>query len=169
MKDVWPGAAEKLKALGKYKYVALVILVGVVLLLWPSGSQMETGEGTQTAAASAAGFDLEALERRMEEALSQIKGAGEVTVVLTLKNSGEKTLASDWEEDGESRKESVVTVNQGTGRTEPVTVQESWPEFQGALVVCTGGGDPDVKLGILESVSALTGLRSNEIAIKERK
>ena len=168
MKDVRPGVVEKLKTLGKYKYVALVILVGMLLLLWPSGSQTEAGEHTQADVAATA-FDLAALERRMEEALSQIKGAGEVTVVLTLKNSGEKTLASDWEEDGESRKESVVTVNQGTGRTEPVTVQESWPEFQGALVVCTGGGDPDVKLGILESVSALTGLRSNEIAIKERK
>ena len=166
MKDVRPALAERCRALGKYKYAALVILVGAVLLLWPAGG----GDGTErdrTEQGSA--FDLEGLERRMEDALSQIRGAGEVTVVLTLKNSGVRTLASDWKEDGESRSESVVTVNQGSGRTEPVTVSERQPEFQGALVVCTGGGDPDVKLGILESVSALTGLRSNQIAIKERK
>ncbi|MCI8539283.1 MAG: stage III sporulation protein AG [Oscillospiraceae bacterium] len=163
MKDVWPRAW---KALGKYKYAVIVVLAGVLLLLLPAGTKEQEEPAP---AGPAAEFDLDALERRMEEALSQIKGAGEVTVVLTLKNSGGRTLASDWEEDGESRRETVVTVSQGSGRTEPVTVQENWPAFQGALVVCTGGGDPEVKLGILESVSALTGLRSNEIAIKERK
>lgn len=163
MKDVWPRAR---KTLGKYKYAAIVVLAGLALLLWPAG---EKSREDPVPAGRAAEFDLAALERRMEEAISQIRGAGEVTVVLTLKNSGERTLASDWEEDGEGRKETVVTVSQGSGRTETVTVQENWPEFQGALVVCTGGGDPEVKLGILESVSALTGLRSNEIAIKERK
>jgi stage III sporulation protein AG len=165
MKDVRSEAVKKLRGLKKYGCAALVILVGAVLLLWPQGESQETA--AETSAESS--FDLEEFERQMEDALSQIKGAGEVTVVLTLKNSGERTLASDWEEDGDKRKESVITVNQGSGHTETVTVQESWPEFQGALVVCTGGGDPEVKLGILESVAALTGLRSHEIAIQERK
>ena len=41
------------------------------------------------------------------------------------------------------------------------------PQFQGALVVCPGGGDPAVQLRLLEAVSALTGLGSDRISICE--
>ena len=169
MKERWPGLLEKAGALGKkYRYVALVILAGVVLMLLPGGGE---GEAERVTAEETAGLgvDVEALERRMEEALSQIQGAGEVTVVLTLKSGGERILASDFELDGDSRRETVVTVSQGSGQTAAVTVEETGTQFQGALVVCDGGNNPTVKLQVLNGVAALTGLGADQISISQRK
>ena len=71
MKLDWPKLALRWKeALGKYKYVLLVIGLGVVLMALPTTGQRDKGqEGAQ---APAEGFDLEAFEEKMERAL----GAG---------------------------------------------------------------------------------------------
>ena len=71
------GLSSRLK---KYKWVGLVLLVGLLLLAWPAGKESRT----ETAPETPQTFDLAATEARLSEALSQIRGAGEVTVVLTL-------------------------------------------------------------------------------------
>lgn len=65
MKLDWPKLALRWKeALGKYKYVLLVIGLGVVLMALPTTGQRDKGqEGAQ---APAEGFDLEAFEEKME-------------------------------------------------------------------------------------------------------
>ena len=47
-------------------------------------------------------------------------------------------------------------------------VAQQYPAFLGALVVSNGGGDPQVKLDLLQAVKALTGLGSDQISICER-
>ena len=91
MKLDWPKLALRWKeALGKYKYVLLVIGLGVVLMALPTTGQRDKGqEGAQ---APAEGFDLEAFEEKMERALSQVEGAGEVRVVLTLDSDGQTLI-----------------------------------------------------------------------------
>ena len=48
-------------------------------------------------------------------------------------------------------------------------IQQLGPVYQGALVVCSGGDDPQVKLALYEAVSALTGLRTDKISICKGK
>ena len=111
----------------------------------------------------------EDLERRMEAALSRVEGAGEVSVVLTLRSGTRQVLAQDissaraGEEETEER--TTVVVSAGSGREEAVALQQIYPQFQGALVVCAGGDDPAVQLKLVEAVSALTGLGSDKISI----
>lgn len=156
-----------LAVLGQYKLVLLVLAVGLILLLWPQGG----GNGTEagTVEGETVFYDLEELEERMEKTLSQIEGAGTVTVMLTIKSGTEQIYATDTEyrEDGESREESAATVlvSTGSGTEEAVVVQEISPTFQGALIVCDGGDDPTVKLNITQAVAALTGLRSDKITV----
>ena len=153
--------------LGKYKWVGLVLVVGLLLLAWPTG-EGETAEDTTETAQT---FDLAATEARLAAALSQIKGAGEVTVVLTLAGGPRQILAQDVDqatERGQERRETVV-VSRGSGGQEAVAVQEVSPEYQGALLVCPGGGDPTVRLQLTQAVSALTGLGADKISISEGK
>ena len=98
-----------------------------------------------------------------------LAGLANLIFSLALYQDANQVLASDRTEKSDEWSEEVVTVNQGTGRTGAVTIREDWPDFQGALVVCTGGGDPTVQLAVTESVSALTGLSSHQIAVKEGK
>lgn len=155
-------------ALNKYKYVLLVALVGVILLLWPGGG----GETESPPAAVPSGedlFQLRTLEGRLEKALSQVEGAGEVTVVLTLKESPRQVVAQDGsaaEGNGQTQRDvTTVLASGGGGAQEPVTLQELAPAYQGALVVAQGGADPQVRLALSEAVSALTGLGADKISV----
>ena len=157
-------------ALGKYKYVLLVALVGALLLVWPTGEKEKT---TSPETAREQIFQVDQIERRLEKALAQIEGAGEVTVVLTLQGGPRQVLAQDGsateEESRTSRETSTILLSKGSGYQEPAVVQELGPVYQGALVVSPGGDDPRVKLALYEAVSALTGLGADKISICKGK
>lgn len=158
------------RVLGKYKFVALILCLGVVLMLLPTrGGAKSTGtEVEDHQQQSESSFDLEDLERRMEAALSEIDGVGEATVVLTLNSSGEDVLAQDTSEGTSSDRETVI-VSTGSGTEEAVSVKTIYPEFKGALVICQGAGNASVKLEVLKAISAITGLSSDQISICQRK
>ena len=59
--------------------------------------------------------------------------------------------------------------SRGSGSQETVTVQEIYPRYQGALLVCAGGDDPTVRLQLTEAMSALTGLGADKISISQGK
>lgn len=166
MKWKWPEAAQRWKgALGKYIYVILVMAAGAALLLLPSGGRDSPAEGAP-AREEGASFDLRAFEEKLEHTLSRIEGAGEAEVVLTLDGGSRQVLARNQERDGEGGgSNTVVTVGRGSGVQEAVPIQTVAPEFRGALVVCPGGGDPSVRLKLIEAVSAVTGLGSDRISV----
>ena len=86
IKKSFEAAAEKLKGA---KYVLLVLLLGVVLLLLPTGGDKKTGEGENAAVdPQNAERPERELEARLEEILSLVDGAGEVRVLLTLSTDG---------------------------------------------------------------------------------
>jgi len=155
-------AAKLFKKLGAYKYVLLVIAVGALLLLWPAGEKQEASSQT---AAPEEDFSVSQLERQLEEVLGKIDGAGRVSVMLTVKSGMERVLAQDETASPEERTRETVVVSTGSGRQEVVLLAQRYPTFQGALVVCPGGGDAQVRLLITQAVSALTGLGSGRISV----
>lgn len=155
----------------KYKYVLLVITAGIVLLLLPLGGEENPASGSteRQAENGEETFKVEEMERRLEEALSKVDGAGEVTVVLTVKSGSRQILAQDSSRSGEESSTSTVVVSTGSGTEDAVVLQEVYPQYQGALVVCPGGGDPAVCLKLVDAVSALTGLGADKISICKSK
>ena len=168
MKWKWPEAARRWKgALGKYQGVLLVIAVGLVLLMLPTGGP-DSPEASP-ALEEGTDFDLDAFERKLAQALSQVEGAGEASVVLTLEGGSRQVLARNQElESGGGETNTVVTVGRGSGQQEVVPLQTVAPRFRGALVVCPGGGDPQVRLRIIGAVSAVTGLGADRISVCQK-
>lgn len=167
MKFQWkkPEAEKVWKLLDKYKYVLIVLAAGLILLLWPTG---EKARPERSAGPGREEFDLPALEEKLSHTLSQVEGAGEVTVALTVKSGMEQVLAADRSaSDGEQEnrvEEKTVVINTGSGQETVVRVQR-YPVFQGAVVVCQGGDRADVRLLLTQAVSALTGLGADRITI----
>ena len=162
-KGLLPGAK---KLLSRYQYVLLVIAAGVLLLLLPLGGGGDEEAGAPASVEQSERFSLEEFEEKLEQTLSQIKGAGEAQVVLSLKGGSRQVLAQDTQRgaDGDASS-STVTLGRGSGSQEVVPLQTIAPQFQGALVVCPGGDDPEVCLQIMQAVSALTGLGSDRISV----
>jgi len=157
-------AAGLFKRLGAYKYVLAVIGLGVLLLLWPSSEQpvqqADPGGPEED-------FSVEALETQLAEILGRIDGAGEVSVMLTVRTGMERILAEDGTIRPDEQTRETVVISTGSGKQEVVLLAQRYPTFQGALVVCSGGDDPEVKLLITQAVSALTGLNSGHISVQK--
>lgn len=165
----------KLKAEGvrkiwdRYKYAALVALIGAGLLLWPSGERA-AGGGPSLGRKTPEPPDLQA---QLEEILATISGVGQARVLLTVESDGERQLAQDTEleysgptsspEDYSRRSETVV-VKGGSG-SETVVVRQTYPTYRGALVVCQGGDRAEVRLAVTEAVTALTGLTADRVTV----
>ena len=162
----WKEWGGKVKTVAeRYKFVLLVLLAGVVLLLWPTGEPSDQS-GTGTTQTQEVDYDVEALEEKLSRTLSKVEGAGTVEVVLSVQSGPRQILARDSDREtgeGESHsQETTVILSRGSG-------VEDTPQFRGALVVCSGGGDPSVRLALTEAVSALTGLGADKISICEGK
>ena len=151
--------------LSRYKFPAILLLLGVVLMLLPVGKKT-TAEAEDTPRQE---FDLEAMERQMEEIVGCIDGVGRVKVMLTLRTGPTLSLASDKDEtlrDAEMRTESqILKLNRGNGMQEVVVTQQRYPVFQGAVIVCDGAGNSAVRLQVTEAVSVLTSLSSDKITV----
>ncbi|MCI8870264.1 MAG: stage III sporulation protein AG [Lawsonibacter sp.] len=152
------------ETLKRYQTVLLVLAAGLVLLMLPTGEREEPSRQAEKSGQEDA-FDLEAFEEKLAKTLSQIEGAGQARVVLTLKSGARRILAQDTQRDGDRASASPITVGRGSGSQEVVTLQTLAPQFQGALVVCPGGDDPGVRLRLVAAVSALTGLGSDKISV----
>ena len=157
-------AAEILK---KYRYAALVVLVGMALMLIPTGkSTPETlPEESQT-------MQKLQLDERLADILSQIQGAGKVQVMLTVA-AGEKTIyQTDQDISGgestSSRFDTVIITDEN--RAEAGLVQQVNPAtYLGAIIVCQGADNASVRLSIVEAVSRATGLGADRISVLKMK
>ena len=169
MKWKWnmPSGEQWRSWLRQYKLVLALAVVGLVLVAWPTRPTASPTPDSQ-GQVSEENFSVEDLEQRLASAISRIQGAGDATVLLSLDQGVERVLASDQvEEQGEnesSREQTTVICDQEDGE-DVVLLTQYYPSFRGALVVCPGGDDPQVRLAVTQAVSALTGLGSDRITI----
>lgn len=157
------------KLWNKYKYAILVVLIGVGLLLWPSG----TGDTEIFSAQQGTMSGTRDLETELADMLGTISGVGQARVLLTLDSDGERLLAQDTDlsyrgestaPEDYSRRSEAVLVDGGSGDAVVVT-RTVYPTYRGALVVCQGGDRADVRLAVTEAVAALTGLSTDRVTV----
>lgn len=154
--------------LGKYKYPILILLAGLILMLLPSTAEPQVPE---TAVESLpAGADL---EERLEMILSRIDGAGEVSVLLTESRGRELLYQTDSQSqtdpDRTSRTDDTVLVDGSDGTETGLLRQTLEPQYRGAVIVCQGGDDPNVRLAVVNAVRCVTGLGADAISVLKMK
>lgn len=164
----------------KYKYLLLVILVGVIFMVWPSGDGKKSVPSSSGTGVSTQVSGVDDLEDKLSDAISKIDGAGKTTVVLTLKSDWETVIAQNTETEYNSQKSSdsssteeketatAVTVDGDSG-DQVVVLERIYPKYQGALVVCEGANDVKVRTEVLNAVSRLTGLGTDKITVSKMK
>ena len=149
--------------LKKYRYPALILALGLLLLLFPGGQKKAEQAEIRTEEA----FDLAAFTREAEDMLSQLQGAGKVRLLLTLEDDGQREYLlnrSLSRTEGSVQREDQAVLTTRDGDQLPVTVTRTCPGFRGALVICEEAG-PTLTLRIKEAISVLTGLGMDKITV----
>lgn len=123
------------------------------------------------------------LEKKLENILAKIDGAGEVAVMVTMATSAEQVVEKDMEisdelimeadsQGGErttnqsSRSETAIYNGEENGL--PYVSKEISPKVEGVVVIADGGDNAVVVKNITESVQALFGIESHKIRIVKK-
>lgn len=151
----------------KYRYVILVLVIGIALMLIPFG--IKKSETSVTPAISKEEPDI---TDQLTKILSQIDGAGKVSVMLTVKTGQSSVYQNDEDitsgESGSIRQDTVIITDEN--RVQSGLVQHVLaPEYRGAIVVCEGADKPEVRLHIIEAVARVTGLGTDKISVLKMK
>ena len=150
----------------KYRYGILIVLLGIILMCLPSVDK-DTTEDTQSAATQ--NQKDSSLEEALASILSQIKGAGKVEVLLTEAKGSETMYQSDSLTDSETDRNDTVIIS-GADRTQTGLIRQvNPPRYLGAIVVCQGADNAQVRLAIVQAVSSVTGLGADHITVLKMK
>lgn len=177
----------------KKDQLLILVLAGILLLVIAIPTEKKgDGKGkTETGLSLSEGKTetnqneyLYNLERRLESALSQMSGAGDVTVMITLKSSAEKVVEKDVEVTDEAVSESdsqggmrttknsahgeATVYKDGGAEGEPYVSKELSPRIEGVVVIAEGGADSVVKQNITEAVQALFGIDTHKIRVMKK-
>ena len=152
----------------KYRYVLLILAVGLLLMTLPEENSAEEGITVETETVNSP-----SLQESLEEILSQIDGAGKAKVLLT-QEAGEQTMYQTDEDistnndTSDIRRETVI-LSDGSRGERGLIQQVIPPVYRGAIVLCQGADSPSVRLAIVEAVANATGLTSDNITVLKMK
>lgn len=166
--DVKEFGKKALIMFGKYRYALLVLAVGLILLMLPTGNKNEA-EAPQITV-STPQIDP---SKELAQILGQIHGVGKVQVLLTVK-TGETTVYqtdedTDLSENGSSIRKETVIITDSDRNQHPLVVQVLPPDYLGAVIVCQGADNAAVRLSVVEAVSKATGLGADKISVLKMK
>ena len=178
--------------LPKKNQLLILFLAGVLLLVIvipvPEGKDGSGDTAVQTGGTADLSDDgaYEAyLEEKTARVLRDVEGVGNVTVMITLRSTGQKIVEKDQtsssqtaeEADSEggtrvtedSSSEETSIYEQGSdGSQTPYVSKELTPEIEGVAVIADGGDNAVVVQNITEAVQALFGVEAHKIKIMKR-
>ena len=162
----WLALKDKMQQwIGKYRYVLIVLLVGVVLMLLPSRQE----KATQTQTATESVVKKQDVQEELALILKEIDGVGDVRVMLTIAAGEETVYQVNTETTDNSCRIDTVIVTDADRKEQGLIQKLNPPKYLGAIVVCKGAGNAAVKLAVVEAVSRVTGLGANQISVLKMK
>ena len=156
------------------KLTAALLTLGVILMLTEKGGFFGTKkESVKTQSSEILSVQRDENEKKLEEILSAVKGAGKVKVMITYSQGAEKIAAQetkrDEKDDGENTESSYestyVLKDKSDGGTEEVVLTEYMPCAMGVLIVAQGGDDIYVKQALSSAAQALLNVPAHKVEV----
>ena len=173
--------------IGKYRVrldtVVFVLGIAGILLIGLSSLLPERGEPPQEVPVleTDTGAYAARLEERLQGILQQTEGVGKAQVMVTLENGYRQVYAKSEKvnndilediraQDEKKTQEKQVTEQtyvlvDGAGGKVPLVTAQLEPEVKGVVVVCEGGGDPQVVGKVVDTVKVALNISSARIAV----
>lgn len=159
------------------KIIILVIIFIIALILFMGVGNKSNESKLQTTNSNAYEYIstvnyCSQLETKLEKVLSQIKGAGQVSVMVSVDGSPELIYALDSDTKVSNTSNGSTTTSSSTpiiiqtnGSSNPLILSESLPEVKGVIVVSSGANDIAIKLDILNAISTLLDISTEKISV----
>lgn len=167
----------------------IIAICGVVLVMFsiPTGKSKKTNSKSSVSSTnqtiSITNDDYtKKLESKLEDLLSRVKGVGNVKVMITLKDQGEKVILKEMPCDKSeqhdkdsnggtsdqtqiSQKEVVIYQKNTNGEQVPYVIKENLPVIDGIAVIAQGGDNAETAVKITNIAQALFGISSHKISV----
>lgn len=174
---------DKLKSkTGLSGKVIIIVIIGILGLLMIVFSEFSTGKKADKSKELPASIDdasysdryREDTENELKRIISKIDGVGEVSLMLTLDGTTEYVYAEDvdteTDEDSDSKsdkyKNKVIIVD-SDGEEKALVKKIIEPKVKGVVIVCSGGGNTQIKERVIKAVSSALNISTNNICVEK--
>lgn len=174
----------------------IIIIIGVIAIIAGSTffgsdkSDDKLPQNKETDGAKAVAMTVESDKNddivRVERILSQIEGAGKVSVMVTYYSSKELVPAQDLKKTGSTTQErdsgggtrsirqddyqsNIVFEDGDEGKKRPVVLKELMPEVKGVVVVAEGAGNAIVRENLIRAVQVLMDVPIHKIQVFKKE
>lgn len=122
------------------RMMLVILIIGIVIIMFSSLFESKSNKASQSAE------DYVGEEERLSAILSEINGAGSVSVMISYESSEEE--------------------RSGIGRS--LTNSQTLPKPRGVIVVADGASSSSVKNNLKEAAVAVTGVGANRVCVYSR-
>lgn len=162
------------------KGLVIIFIIGISLLLVPSSLTNKT-KNEQKEADMTPSIQYQAYEKHLEKQLSGIlstvHGISDVSVMITLEDSGEtyyaqnETSETKLSEDGthadniHSKSNNLALKNESGNRQTPIFLKSGMPKISGVLITAKGVDSPSAQSDIKSAVRAVLNVSAHRIQV----
>lgn len=158
------GIVEKIKS-NKKTQIAIILILSVVLLLFFNLSYKTDNVNIKV---DNVNDYVSRLEDKLSKTLSQVEGAGRVSVIINVESGMQTILANktivNESANGKETETTPIIVN---GKT--VVLKELYPEITGVLIVAEGASNIAVRSKLQQATISLLDIDLNQIEILKMK
>lgn len=160
---------EKIKNNKKLQFILLGLLIAVILLVYVAyfikGTANDKNSVQSENYQTSTDEYVAKLETKLENALSKIDNAGNVSVTITVSSGFVNKYAYEEDSDGFFKADDGTNLSLKLVDGEPIIISQEYPVISGILVIAEGGGNLQVKFDILSSIQTLLDVPNDNITI----
>ena len=165
----------KIKNIKHFEVIIAVLFCAILLLIYISSLGTDTKAQANITSLTTEEYAT-FLENKLSTVLSNVQGAGKVSVMVTLECGIEYVYATENEEvtntttSGNSTTtkttatEYIVLVNT-SGKASPVVLKENLPKVSGVIVVAHGASNISVRVELMNAVTSLLKILPENVQI----
>lgn len=153
------------------KWLVVILIIGIALMLLPSHSE-HTAPKSETIQQSFV-TDIDEYEKNLEKKLasmlSEIKGAKNVSVMITFSDYGKYFYSlEELEEKNETSSkgnQKPVLKDSAQGGEEPILIKAELPKITGVFITAEGAQNAEVRENITAAVKAVLNVNTKNISV----
>jgi len=158
---------EKLK---ENKKIAIILILAVLTIVLIVASELIPNEKEEIIeeVKDIEYSYAENLETKLSTMISNINGAGNTKVLVTLKSSSESVYAYDSNVNDDKQEYKYILLKNGSTQ-DGLLLKMTAPEIRGVAVVCEGASSATVRKDITDMITSVLDISSNRVSVIKMK